>query len=513
MNSTDDRAKCWKMSCLHSAVCRRSRPSMMSSLNMLICALMLVTPINADELSVLSVPLSVKTSALTDLANNTMPTELDVGGERVQTCVEAERMCTKIPEFRGFKIYSRMECIDVTPRIDCSINQQVIRTGPLIVGGSGGTITIRQALAGSATVRGRGEIGRHIRESADGALDLTVTLTPRITSEWQVEADLTHNVVWTEKPTSMLFNVIPVTFEGESNKALNRVIEEFRANGLSEALASLNLREKVESLWTQLQTPVAFTLANDTSLSLHFNPSALALAPLTVTDDEIATRLAISGNFQLSDERNAVPDAIPLLPLSSAPPSPQISLSVPIKIELPTLSNLVESKLPARMEVETLGDGSLTIHALELREQADDRLFIAIDASLELLGSGPVTVSGTLVGTLSWNNTTETLSLNNPDLEFEGSGIVPNVLNLLSSSQTVQRRIVRLLQVPLGKKLDELGPMLFDSLDQMLIEGVDVDGALDVTVAEIGLDEGLHMTAQIDGVLALSVFELGLGSR
>lgn len=72
-------------------------------------SLLAACPASAQtETTVLTVPMSVPLADLQAHADERLPRELH-SAERSQTCVEAERACTKIPEFGGFKIYSRME--------------------------------------------------------------------------------------------------------------------------------------------------------------------------------------------------------------------------------------------------------------------------------------------------------------------------------------------------------------------------------------------------------------------
>ncbi|MEM9762014.1 MAG: DUF4403 family protein [Pseudomonadota bacterium] len=130
----------------------------------------------------LSVPIATELSDLQRYADGVLPRRLH-HKEYNRTCVEAERACTKVPEFRSFEVAMKNRCVNITPRIDCSISENVSREGPIRISGDGGTIVLKQAIDGSATVRGRGEIGRHIRQTVRAKADVTVKAKPSVRAD------------------------------------------------------------------------------------------------------------------------------------------------------------------------------------------------------------------------------------------------------------------------------------------------------------------------------------------
>lgn len=469
----------------------------------------MTSPATSDPVSTLSLPLSIRLATVAQAVERALPNPI-VQEQDVRTCVEAQRACTNIPEFRGLRIYSRQECVTISPRIDCSIDQLVERSGSVEVTGGGGTITLSQAFRGQATVRGRGEIGRHIRETATGSAEVTLHVTPRIGPDWRLLADLDHNIRWIQRPQANLFNFIPVTFGTRAERALNQSVNNFRSTGLQPALDRVDLRAAVATVWANLQDPIAIPIRDDFRAELRFTPSSVALAPLEVDANAITTRLSLNGTFRLSEGMEGPAEAVPLPSLSASPTPAGVSLVVPVSLGLDTLSAIAQMQLPASLD---LGDSlglSLEISQVEIEEASEGRIRFRFEArsSSDTFALNDLPLPLSLTGRLFWSSELQELRLDEPNLQVDGPGLAATAINALATSDLAVRRLSDLVRVPLTETIISLESRLIPALDSALGASIQARGVAAISLSDLRVDNELHAVFGLRGTLALDVLEL-----
>lgn len=464
----------------------------------------------AEPVSTISIPASVPYAPLIAAAEAAIPAQLVSESDRnfSGTCVAPERVCTKIPEFRGLKIYSRLECIDVTPRIDCNVTQSVRREGSLTIKGQGQSVQVQQVFRGTVTARGRGEIGKNIRQSADGVAQLTFVITPRVAADWQITADIAHRIQWLERPQAKLFNLIPVTFEGKANEALNKAFATYQAEGKQKDLDRLALKDKITPLWAELQVPVTIPLPGDRFLYLHIRPDTVALAPFDFGAEAVSTRLSLTGRFKLTDQ--AEPESGPtVLPdLSDAPENPGIALSVPANISLASLSAVAQAQLPAELRVPELRDAALRIEDVTLSEVEGSRLSALISGTFAAPVFGTSAIALRLSGRPVWNSDSRTLALRDATLRVENRLALNWFVTAFTDNAFVTAELEKRLIAPLGEEIDALNASLVTALDKALGDKVRATGAVTLSVADLRIADGLRMTLQAAGGISFGVMDL-----
>lgn len=455
--------------------------------------------VRADDVSIVTVPISVPLNGLQAFANAEMPNPIHEKRGR-EICVKAERACTKIPEFRGFKIYSRMECIDVSPNISCDLHEKVWGEGPLELDESNGELVLSQRISAAATVRGRGSIGKHIKETARGAADVTIRARPHIAPNWDVTLALSHDLRWTQKPNVVLFNVFRVTFEGEANKALNRGIAKFKANKLPEALRKLRLRERAAPLWDKLQQPHEIEL-EDHSLFLHFLPQKIGIGSIEVSRADINTVVSIAGRTQVtdSDARPFLVDKAPLPDLSPVPGAPGFSLSVPVSVELQKLEAALGAELPREFDTDT-PLGKITVRSALLSERAGR---LTIDAEIRsTIHDGPLSISGVPV----WDEASQTLDVREISVStgnaFKDLGIA--VLRYWLEPQS---------KIALGREIDRAEVKFNEALNRSIdLDGrgqIQLTGSGELTASDLQLAGGrVEIVAKTTGTLSVEGLKL-----
>jgi hypothetical protein len=453
----------------------------------------------ADTTSIVSVRLSTPLATLEAYANATLPEVLDAGETR-ETCIEAQRACTKIPEFRGFKIYSRMECGDVTPSVSCTISRTVRREGPLAISGSGNALTFRQTVRGTVQVRGRGEIGSRISEMANGAAHFTITAKPGLNADWSVALPpLAVTFDWTERPNVMLFDVIRVTFGDEAEQALRREIDTFNRETLPKEVAKIDLRQDVAAVWSELQKPQRIALPGGNALYLHVRPEAVSLEGPTVSDGNLEAEISITGRLKATTEAASPFEGGPTILPNLSPPvgNGTFSVALPVAVSLDTLEAVLRSTLPQTFEVE---GRSITVHDATLTEDAG-RLRAALEVAID---RGPLRTA-TFAGRPVLEG--DVVRLADPTVGVDGFDPVAVLIRLAAKTGPVRRYIEERLSLDLGAPRADLEAALTATLNGELAPGLTMSGTADVAVDSLELDDGLRLEARATGHLRID----GLG--
>lgn len=469
-------------------------------------ALAAALPAPADPLSTLSVPVAVPLAALQEAVERALPNPL-VNDSSEQTCIPAERMCTDIPEFRGLKIYRRRECIDITPRIGCNIDQVVTRDGPVQIAGVGGALQVSQVLRGQATVRGRGDIGRNIRETATGVVRLTLTIIPRVTADWRVEAEIGHAIDWIQPPSARLFNLFDVTFQSKATEKLQSEIAAYKRDTLNGDLDRIALRDRLAPLWADLQAPIPVPVPQGDPLYLHFRPQGVALAPFTIAGQTISTRLALTGQFQMTDKPTADSPAVPLLDLSPAPAAEGVDLSVPVVLGFDKLTGLASGALPRQLTFFKPVRHTIEIRDVTFEEAPGGRLLSRLQTTITALG-GSFDVPLTLAGRPEWNPETRILSLRDVQLGFTADGAAGRILSYIAATPAAAGRIANAAQLSLGERIGALEDDLIRTLDTALGANLRADASLRLSLGGLQVNQGLRLTFHAQGALSLRLRSL-----
>ncbi|WP_269585332.1 DUF4403 family protein [Roseibium sp. Sym1] len=316
----------------------------------------------------ISVPVAISLADLSGYANGRLPGTLH-HAEYGRTCVEPERACTKVPEFHGFRVTMKNRCIEVSPRIDCTISELVRREGPMRISGSGGQLVLRQDIFGSGTVRGRGDIGRHIRQTVRAKAELTISASPRIAPDWTPDMPVDISYRWLDRPEFRLFNLFPITLGSTLGPSLDRAINDFRTGGLNEVLGRVHLKSEAEKLWLALQVPHRLDVPGGDPLYLHLRPLAIGLDGPTFDSNTLSARLDLAMTAQVSDnETGPQTTSLPnLTPMEDA----GVVLKVPVRVGTRTLNRIAGKQLPRTVRLGEEDSMSVTIYQADIGVDGD----------------------------------------------------------------------------------------------------------------------------------------------
>lgn len=327
----------------------------------------------------ISVPVTVSLPDLARYANDRLPRTLH-RQEYGKTCVEPEKACTKVPEFRGLKVTMKNRCAEITPRIDCTITETVLREGPMRLSGNGGQIILQQDIFGSGTVKGRGEIGKHIRQTVRAKAQLTVTASPRILPDWSPDVALDISYNWLQRPEFKLFNLFQITLGSTLGPPLDKAINDFKNSGLKTEIDRIDLKSEVNKVWQAIQSPYRLDLPGNEALYMHLRPYAVGLAGPSFDNNTLHARLDIALTAQVSG--NASGSAKTSLPNMTQMEDAGVSLKVPVRVHTKTLNAIAAKSLPKTLSVGEEDSVTVTVRQVSARIDGDRlSLDMNVDAS------------------------------------------------------------------------------------------------------------------------------------
>lgn len=444
----------------------------------------------------ISVPVTISLADLARYANDRLPLTLHQN-EYGRTCVEPERACTKVPEFRGLKVTMKNRCVEVTPRIDCTISELVRREGPLRLSGRGGQIILQQDVYGSGTVRGRGDIGRNIRQTVRANAQMTISAIPRILPDWTPDLDLDISYRWLERPEFRLFNLFPVTLGSTLGPPLDRAINDFRENGLQAELARIDLKSAADRLWQAVQKPHRLELAGNEALYLHLRPLAVGLTGPSFDNRALHARLDIALTAQVTGEatgpaRTSLPDMTPMKDAG-------VALKVPVRLHTETLNAIAAKSLPRTFSLGEEGSVTVTVHQV-LAKIDGTRLSLDVVADAE---GGPLTLEREAVrisAQPSFDSVSEEIQFSDIELTSADAGLSGIAKSAMLSAATVF--LADTYSVELNRDIAALERAMNAALNRDLTPEFTLTGSGELEVSELRLlpeESSIELTISTTG--------------
>jgi hypothetical protein len=173
--------------------------------------------------------------------------------------------------------------------IQCVVTGYIVRTAPVYLRAQGDRIEAQVKLAGSVHAQGARGLLRLLHGVAQGAMDVFVDASPRLTRDWTVDLNMAQSYRWTAPPTLHIFGRdIPIARYVEPQiRAQSRRVEGI----VAAKLRAIDVRRKAEAAWRQAFAPVQIA----DSTWLRMTPQSVAFAGLRTTSDVLEGAIEFSG--------------------------------------------------------------------------------------------------------------------------------------------------------------------------------------------------------------------------
>lgn len=241
--------------------------------------------------STITLPIQIDLKVLENYLNNSIPMYLADIDEKNKVCVKPKYFKTKgIPKcrIRGYKISCKTSWIKIrtVPKIKCDIKGWVKRDGRITVSGQGGTLRFAFPVKSQVTTKS------YIQETANASAILYVDATPHINKDWSISLDISQDFTWSVKPTITLLDFVKISIQDKVEPKIRKKLNKF-VRKVPQLLTDLNLRERVNIVWKEIQEP--FKLDIDSETYLLFKPEAVSCSGFSIVDNCIQTTISAKG--------------------------------------------------------------------------------------------------------------------------------------------------------------------------------------------------------------------------
>lgn len=294
--------------------------------------------------STITLPVQLDLKDLENYVNDTLPEELADIDEQNIVCVKPQYFRTKtIPRCRmkGLKISCKQNSMKIrtVPQIKCDVEGWVKRNGKISVTGQGETLKF------SVPVKAKVSANAKVSETAEAAAVIDISVKPQINKDWSVSVDIAPDIKWSQTPTIKLLEVVKITLQGKVEPRLRKKMEEF-VKEVPQHLADLKIKEKVHTVWADIQEPIK--LHDDSEIYLMFKPKDVSYSGLNIVDNVLQTTISAQGNTDILLGNPSTVDCTKsnLCDLGSIPnKGGNFNFHLPVSIEYEELLKLSKQKL------------------------------------------------------------------------------------------------------------------------------------------------------------------------
>lgn len=234
-------------------------------------------------------------------------------------------------------------------------------------------------VSASATVSGRGEIGKNIQSTATGAITAKATVEADLDENWNPVAKADADYSW---DNLIGINVLGfrITFANKVDPKIRELIDSFRAK-LPELLAKLKVRERAAKAWSQGSESIHVSKAPDVWLS--FSPTAVGFSGFRIDGRSLRADVMAAGTTEtFLGKRPPDPPTQPLPPLTHTLPDPSFSFYVPIYGDYATLVEAARNALKVgeeqTLEVPHVGAVKVVFRDVYIHQTTGMKLAIGV---------------------------------------------------------------------------------------------------------------------------------------
>lgn len=245
--------------------------------------------------STITLPIEVNLNVLENYLNEFVPNILADIDEPNKVCVKPQYLKTKgIPKCRmdGYKISCKENKIKIRtiPEIKCDLRGWVKRDGHISVSGQGRTLQF------TFPIKTKLSTDLYIQGSANAAAIIYIYATPHINKDWSISVDVEPYFTWSEKPTLTLLETIEVTIQSKVEPKLQKKIRQF-VKKIPDLLTKLELKEKVNTTWHDIQRPIKIDDHSETYLM--FKPEYISYSGFKISDNILKTTISAKGETHI----------------------------------------------------------------------------------------------------------------------------------------------------------------------------------------------------------------------
>lgn len=399
------------------------------------------------QTSTIDVPIVADLGKLAATLEKALPHRLWSIDKPGQTCVPPKKV--KI-------LFAKVK----TPAIRCRITGTVVR-GPLVLKGSGKTITVTMPL--HATISARDVGGVLSRETAEADARVRAVIRLDIAGDWSPRATVSIAYDWTDEP-HVDFLGQRIEFTSKANAKLAGVVARLERT-LPQELGRLQLRQQVEQVWGAAFTSVQLNRANP-PVWMRIIPRQLSYGGYTISRNRVTLALGLTaGTETFVGDRPPDPQRQPLPAMSRTQPGPgRILFAIPVIADYRQLEPVLAKALVkrSRRPFEVSGIGAMRAQFRQVTIYGTTGGKIAVGLRFSAAAEGEEPSRGTV-----WLTATPRNAVNDRRVTFDdltvagvtdsvGTGLLLKLANAPGISSTVSAALTQNFENDYDKLLSKI---------------------------------------------------------
>lgn len=461
--------------------------------------------------SSVSIPVSIDLALLRERLNQAVPNQLASIDENRDACVPATwtKICVLPKVFSsGCAQWLKTK---VSPDIDCHLDGWANR-GNITLTGNGELLMLSMPVDASLTVRGRGDIGKHIQETVKTSILATSQILFAIDSDWNPKIAVTPDFSWRERAYLRVLGIritVGDKVEPEIRKALSRFKDEVEAKA-----GGIDIRSQVERAWLQSMQPLR--VGTNPNVWLQFSPQGVGFSHTITEDQRLVASLFVSGNTNVLVGDNPPPtNPKPLPLLQSDFKKGHLQFHLPVLVSYDAagveLKKLLGDGEATVVEVPEVGSVSVSFEEATVYPAEGDRLAIGLTLSAD----SPLDVFDTtgtvwMTGEFDIDNQERILRVQRFAFGGETNNPATNLLISVVSTDYVVEKIQKALIYDYSMLYSNAVHLAQEALNRSPAAGLELRGSIaSASVSGIhSSHEGIYLGLEIEGKLEVGVTSL-----
>lgn len=347
-----------------------------------------------------------------------------------------------------------------TPAIQCRVTGTVVR-GPLVLEGSGKTITVTMPLHAAISARDVG--GVLSRETAEADARVRAVVRLDIARDWSPRATVSIAYDWTDEP-HVDFLGQRIEFTSKADAKLAGVVARLERT-LPQELGRLQLRQQVAQVWGSAFTSVQLNRANP-PVWMRITPRQLSYGGYTISRNRVTLALGLTAVMEtFVGDRPPDPQRRPLPDMTRTQPGPgRILFAIPVIADYRQLEPVLAKALIKRsrrpFEVPGVGAVRAQFHQVTIYGTTGGKIAVGLRFSAVAEPGEPS--QGTI-----WLTATPRNAVNNRRVAFDdlnvagvtdsvGTGLLLKLANAPGISSTVSAALTQNFENDYDKLLSKI---------------------------------------------------------
>ena len=386
--------------------------------------------------------------------------------------------------------------------VDCHIEGKVTR-GKIVLSGEGNVVTVSLPIDAKGSVRGRGEIGKHIDIPVSAGVIASATVTADIDAAWQPSIAIAPDFSWTERANIHILD-IKITIGSRVEPKLRDMLTGIQGE-IDRAIQRFALKDRATKLWRAGSTVVQ--LSSHPDVWMQFVPREVGFVGLSASNTAVDLKLMVKGSSRVFVGSRPLSEPAPSLPpLQREWTADGFHLQLPVFVDYQaistTLNRLLKVGESQRLELPGIGQVDVTFSGVEVYPSTAGTIAVGLNLQADL-PQRLLDTKGTVWITARPQADLAAMKLSARDLSFvaQTDNAAVNALLTIAKLPSIRERIASAMTYDFSRDYEQALLATNAALNREISPGLLLEGAIaDVTLGRLqATQNGIYVAMEVAG--------------